>query len=137
MQKPTVDRRRCQFLFLLFVITVLCRPRVRRRLQVRWTSIPKPRSPRSDLDFSFPATRGEEGMPVGNGRMGSLDWTTPRRSSSRSIVAMPSAWMVLSQFPLRRLGLRQRLRLRAYQRGQRRSRCLQRPDFQSTLGTLR
>ncbi len=32
---------------------------------------------RGDLDFTYPATRSEEGMPVGNGRMGSLVWTTP------------------------------------------------------------
>src|SRR3954469_15893400 len=32
---------------------------------------------RADLDFVTPATRSEEGMPVGNGRMGSLVWTTP------------------------------------------------------------
>ena len=32
---------------------------------------------RGDLDFTFPATRSDEGMPVGNGRMGSLVWTTP------------------------------------------------------------
>ncbi len=30
-----------------------------------------------DLDYTAPATRSEEGMPVGNGRMGSLVWTTP------------------------------------------------------------
>src|SRR3954471_12687389 len=32
---------------------------------------------RGDLDYSSPATRSEEGMPIGNGRMGSLVWTTP------------------------------------------------------------
>lgn len=32
---------------------------------------------RGDLDYTSPATRSEEGMPVGNGRMGSLVWTTP------------------------------------------------------------
>jgi hypothetical protein len=32
---------------------------------------------RADLDYATPATRSEEGMPVGNGRMGSLVWTTP------------------------------------------------------------
>ncbi|RPI25271.1 MAG: glycoside hydrolase, partial [Acidobacteria bacterium] len=32
---------------------------------------------RGDLDYSEPARRSEEGMPVGNGRMGSLVWTTP------------------------------------------------------------
>jgi CRISPR/Cas system CSM-associated protein Csm2 small subunit len=32
---------------------------------------------RGDLDYTNPTTRSEEGMPVGNGRMGSLVWTTP------------------------------------------------------------
>src|SRR5207344_2089649 len=32
---------------------------------------------RADLDYAAPASRSEEGMPVGNGRMGSLVWTTP------------------------------------------------------------
>ncbi len=32
---------------------------------------------RADLHYAEPATRSEEGMPVGNGRMGSLVWTTP------------------------------------------------------------
>lgn len=32
---------------------------------------------RADLDYPSPATRSEEGMPVGNGRMGSLVWTSP------------------------------------------------------------
>src|SRR5437868_3409497 len=32
---------------------------------------------RADLDYTAPAARSEEGMPVGNGRMGSLVWTTP------------------------------------------------------------
>ncbi len=31
----------------------------------------------SDLDYTKPVPRSEEGMPVGNGRMGSLLWTTP------------------------------------------------------------
>src|SRR5581483_9488018 len=30
-----------------------------------------------DLDYTSPTTRSEEGMPVGNGHMGSLVWTTP------------------------------------------------------------
>lgn len=30
-----------------------------------------------DLDYATPTTRSEEGMPVGNGRTGSLVWTTP------------------------------------------------------------
>jgi len=32
---------------------------------------------RGDLDYSEPARRSDEGMPVGNGRMGSLVWTSP------------------------------------------------------------
>src|ERR687886_316932 len=32
---------------------------------------------RADLIYTEPARRSEEGMPVGNGRMGSLVWTTP------------------------------------------------------------
>lgn len=32
---------------------------------------------RADLDYDTPVSRSEEGMPVGNGRMGSLVWTTP------------------------------------------------------------
>jgi hypothetical protein len=32
---------------------------------------------RADLDYNEPARRSDEGMPVGNGRMGSLVWTLP------------------------------------------------------------
>lgn len=32
---------------------------------------------RADLTYTTPVTRTEAGMPVGNGRMGSLVWTTP------------------------------------------------------------
>src|SRR5262245_56904493 len=32
---------------------------------------------RADLDWTEPATRSDEGMPIGNGRMGSLVWTSP------------------------------------------------------------
>src|SRR5688572_13218718 len=32
---------------------------------------------RADLRYDAPAPRSEEGMPLGNGRMGSLVWTTP------------------------------------------------------------
>lgn len=32
---------------------------------------------RADLNYDAPATRSEEGMPIGNGRMGTLVWTTP------------------------------------------------------------
>jgi hypothetical protein len=32
---------------------------------------------RADLDYKTPASRSEEGMPIGNGEMGTLVWTTP------------------------------------------------------------
>ena len=32
---------------------------------------------RADITYDHPVTRSEEGLPVGNGRMGSLAWTTP------------------------------------------------------------
>jgi hypothetical protein len=32
---------------------------------------------RADITYTQPVTRSEEGLPVGNGRMGSLVWTTP------------------------------------------------------------
>jgi len=32
---------------------------------------------RADLIYTKPVVRGEEGMPLGNGRMGTLVWTTP------------------------------------------------------------
>jgi hypothetical protein len=32
---------------------------------------------RADLIYNSPAARSEEGIPIGNGRMGSLVWTTP------------------------------------------------------------
>ncbi len=32
---------------------------------------------RADLIYDRPVTRSEEGLPVGNGRMGSLVWTAP------------------------------------------------------------
>ncbi len=32
---------------------------------------------RADINYAQPVARGEEGLPAGNGRMGSLVWTTP------------------------------------------------------------
>ena len=32
---------------------------------------------RADLNYNQPTTRSEDGLPIGNGRMGSLVWTTP------------------------------------------------------------
>ncbi len=33
---------------------------------------------KADLNYDVPVSRSEEGIPIGNGRMGSLVWTTPR-----------------------------------------------------------
>jgi Domain of unknown function (DUF5703) len=49
------------------------RPAVSDRVQIDRRALVS----RADLDYATPATRSEEGMPVGNGRMGSLVWTTP------------------------------------------------------------
>src|SRR4051812_38070651 len=32
---------------------------------------------RADLHYAAPVSRSEDGMPIGNGRMGSLVWTSP------------------------------------------------------------
>ena len=45
---------------------------------------------RADLRYDKPASRSEEGMPIGNGRMGSLIWTTP--SSIRMQVNRPDVF---------------------------------------------
>jgi hypothetical protein len=56
---------------------------------------------RADLIYDTPAPRSEEGMPVGNGRMGSLVWTSP----SAGLAARPRLshdqrlGRVLSPFP--------------------------------------
>lgn len=46
---------------------------VPRMLSVDYASIVS----RGDLHYDKPADRSEEGMPIGNGRMGTLVWTTP------------------------------------------------------------
>ena len=78
MSKRTISfRSGRQFLFRLFVIAVFVAA-----LRARAADDPldvdfKTAISRGDLDYTYPATRSEEGMPVGNGRMGSLVWTTP------------------------------------------------------------
>lgn len=59
-------------LVLILLVTPVCVPaqsliRIDRARQIA----------RADLDYDTPATRSEEGMPIGNGRMGTLLWTTP------------------------------------------------------------
>ncbi len=38
---------------------------------------------RADLVYDQPVARSEEGMPLGNGRMGTLVWTTPAQMRSQ------------------------------------------------------
>src|SRR5580765_7999318 len=60
------------FLRPLLLLLVLAAPAVA-VLDVNYPALVS----RADLNYATPATRSEEGMLVGNGRMGSLVWTTP------------------------------------------------------------
>lgn len=60
------------FVFVLSTV-VATAPATENLIQVNYHALVS----RGDLDYTTPATRSEEGMPVGNGRMGSLVWTTP------------------------------------------------------------
>ncbi len=68
---PTVKRPRGLLQFIAIVALVFMRPIYAAGAEDRDVIS------RADLDYRTPATRSEEGMPVGNGRMGSLVWTTP------------------------------------------------------------
>jgi len=60
-------------LFLAFFIQLNAEVNSSKLLKVNYKSLVS----RADLDYSTPVIRSEEGMPIGNGRMGSLVWTTP------------------------------------------------------------
>src|SRR3954452_14230556 len=68
-------RLRCFALFLLLNVTSVgaAAPEPASGLRVDYGALVS----RADLDYDAPATRSEEGQPIGNGRMGSLVWTTP------------------------------------------------------------
>ena len=122
MQKPTVVQRGCLFLLLLFVTVISVSASPARGSADALDVDFKSAISRGDLDFTFPATRSEEGMPVGNGRMGSLVWTTPsalKFQINRCDVFGVDASSV--SFPHQPTRLRQRLWLRGYQPGQRRA----------------
>jgi len=53
--------------------TVLCTAQKSSILNVDYRSLIS----RADLDWETPVLRSEEGTPLGNGRMGTLVWTTP------------------------------------------------------------
>ena len=57
--------------------TVLCTAQKSNILNVDYRSLIS----RADLDWDTPVPRSEEGSPLGNGRMGSLLWTS--RASGR------------------------------------------------------
>jgi hypothetical protein len=54
---------------------------------------------RADLHYDEPASRSEEGLPVGSGRMGSLVWTTPTQLSADQSRRVQST--ADRQFPVR------------------------------------
>lgn len=60
-------------LFLAFFVQLNAEVNNSKILKVNYKSLVS----RADLDYNTPVIRSEEGMPVGNGRMGSLVWTTP------------------------------------------------------------
>lgn len=62
-----------KIIHLAFLISFLSLTRAFSKIPV---NIPELIS-RADLYYDKPVTCSEEGMPVGNGRMGSLVWTTP------------------------------------------------------------
>jgi hypothetical protein len=61
---------------IIYSIVILCAApivRAENALQVNFRELIS----RADLNYTEPASRSEEGQPIGNGRMGSLVWTTP------------------------------------------------------------
>jgi len=68
-----MDRSNLARLVAAILVLVLSVPGMARLLNVDYRSLVS----RADLDYNEPAHRSEEGTPVGNGRMGSLVWTTP------------------------------------------------------------
>jgi hypothetical protein len=68
-----------KLVFCLSLISLLCfekaaaQPVGSRVMKVNYKSIVS----RADLNYTAPVKRSEEGIPVGNGRTGSLLWTTP------------------------------------------------------------
>jgi alpha-L-fucosidase 2 len=76
MQNQKIIFHRRQLLLPLFAIAI-CATVSRARASDAPDIDLKTAISRGDLDYTNPAIRSEEGMPVGNGRMGSLVWTTP------------------------------------------------------------
>ena len=64
---------------LIIFLSLLCfeKPKAQtnsnRLMKVNYKSL----ASKADLSYNVPVIRSEEGMPIGNGRMGSLVWTTP------------------------------------------------------------
>jgi len=73
IKETTMDRSNLARLVAAILVLVLSVPGMARLLNVDYRSLVS----RADLDYNEPAHRSEEGTPVGNGRMGSLVWTTP------------------------------------------------------------
>src|SRR5208283_498664 len=61
------------FFLLLFIGSIKAQPKI-----IDLTSADyKSQVSKADLNYTSPVVRSEEGIPIGNGRMGTLVWTTP------------------------------------------------------------
>ena len=60
-------------ILLLILPAIICSGQATKVFDIDYQSLIS----KADLDYDVPATRSEEGMPIGNGTMGSLVWTTP------------------------------------------------------------
>ncbi|GHT05898.1 hypothetical protein FACS189423_10550 [Bacteroidia bacterium] len=72
--KSGIDKIMCLLLvFQLCIIGIHAQTQSNSAMKVNFESLVS----RADLTYHTPVVRSEEGMPVGNGRMGTLVWTTP------------------------------------------------------------
>jgi hypothetical protein len=68
--------KKINFLIILFSLSCILQIKAvetSKLMKVNYKSLVS----KADLSYNVPVSRSEEGMPIGNGRMGSLVWTTP------------------------------------------------------------
>ncbi|MGA9406140.1 MAG: DUF5703 domain-containing protein [Bacteroidota bacterium] len=61
------------FFLLLFIESIKAQPKINDLTCADYES----QVSKADLNYTTPVVRSEEGIPIGNGRMGTLVWTTP------------------------------------------------------------
>ncbi|MDR0845124.1 MAG: DUF5703 domain-containing protein [Tannerella sp.] len=72
--KYLINKTMCVLLMSLFsIIGINAQTKSSSSLKVNYESLVS----RADLTYNTPVVRSEEGLPIGNGRMGTLVWTTP------------------------------------------------------------